>query len=44
MKWIFKDSLKGAATVLREQLDMAKAKKHSVKVRTPLPIQNVVLL
>jgi len=30
---IFKESLDGAAAVLREQLEMAKAKKYSVQVR-----------
>jgi len=33
MKWVFEDSLDGAAAVLREQLEMAKAKGKTVEVR-----------
>jgi hypothetical protein len=32
MQWIFEESLNGAADMLREQLELAKAKKHSVQV------------
>jgi len=33
MKWVFEESLDGAAAVLREQLEMAKAKGNTVEVR-----------
>ena len=32
MLWVFEQSLQGAADLLIEQLEMAKAKEHSVQV------------
>jgi hypothetical protein len=39
MGWIFQDSLNETASLLREQLEMAKAKESSVQVSSKPPYQ-----